>query len=80
MRARRTALVAAALLVGLTAGCAGRTAATPRPAPSATPSASVSGSAATAASSGYADMRKKVDAAQSALAAADRDATSGVDR
>ncbi len=61
MRPPRGAVPAVALLVGLTAGCAREhpTAATP-------PSS--------AAPSGYADVQKKVAAAESALSAADRDA------
>ncbi|MEU6423886.1 hypothetical protein [Streptomyces spiralis] len=80
MRAWRTAVAAAALLVGLTAGCAGHAGTAPKGAPSATPSASSSGSAPAGAPSGYADMEKKVDAAESAVAAADRDAASDDDR
>ncbi|AKJ10758.1 hypothetical protein ABB07_12255 [Streptomyces incarnatus] len=68
MRARRAALPAVALLVALTAGCAHHDGASPKaPAGSGTPS-------------GYAEMQKKVNAAESAAAAADRDATSGTDR
>ncbi|MFE0326692.1 hypothetical protein ACFW08_07775 [Streptomyces sp. NPDC058960] len=65
----RAAAPVVALLVGLTAGCARDhgTAATPVSSggPSATPSV---------APSGLADMQKKVAAAESALAQADRDA------
>ncbi|MFS4094299.1 hypothetical protein [Streptomyces sp. AF1A] len=62
MRARWAALPAVALLVALTAGCAHHDGSSPKaPAPSGTPS-------------GYADMLKKVNAAESAAAAADRDA------
>ncbi|MFF4209647.1 hypothetical protein ACFYZE_09910 [Streptomyces sp. NPDC001796] len=68
-RALRAAVPAVVLLAGLTAGCARDhgTAATPASAggPSATPSAALSG---------FADMQKKVDAAESAASAADRDA------
>ncbi|WP_432028374.1 hypothetical protein [Streptomyces sp. 1222.5] len=69
MRARRRlpAVTTAVLLVTLTAGCTHRDGASPDPAP-------------TGAPSGYADMKKKVDAAESAAAAADRDATSTADR
>ncbi|MEU2928793.1 hypothetical protein ABZ636_27655 [Streptomyces sp. NPDC007251] len=70
MRARRAAaaLPAVALLAALTAGCAHHDAAAPKTRPaSGTPS-------------GYAEMQKKVDAAESAAAAADRDAASNTDR
>ncbi|MFB7509421.1 hypothetical protein [Streptomyces broussonetiae] len=68
MRVRHAALPAVALLVALTAGCAHHTGASSgAPAPSATPS-------------GYAQMQQKVNAAQSAAAAADQDATSNADR
>ncbi|WP_055494832.1 hypothetical protein [Streptomyces sp. TP-A0356] len=60
-RALRVAVPAVALLVGLTAGCA-RDHGT-----AATPSSSATGS-------GVADVQKKVSAAESAVAAADRDA------
>ncbi|WP_306191913.1 MULTISPECIES: hypothetical protein [unclassified Streptomyces] len=76
MRARRTAVVAAALLVGLTAGCAGHGGTAPK----AAPSGSASSAAPSGSPSGYADMQKKVDAAESAVAAADRDAASDDDR
>jgi hypothetical protein len=72
MRARRAAaaLPAVTLLAALTAGCAHHDAASPKtPAVSGTP-----------APSGYAEMRKKVDAAESAAAAADRDAASDTGR
>ncbi|MEU6240161.1 hypothetical protein [Streptomyces sp. NPDC047024] len=71
---RRTA--AAVLLTALAAlatGCGHDDAAT-------TPGAGGSPAAATSAPSGYADMEKKVDAAESAAAAADRDATSDADK
>jgi hypothetical protein len=62
MRARWAALPSVALLVAFTAGCAHHDGASPKaPAASGTPS-------------GYADMLKKVNAAESAAAAADRDA------
>ncbi|MEU6776260.1 hypothetical protein [Streptomyces sp. NPDC046759] len=68
MRPRPAALPAVALLVALTAGCAHHDGASPKTPPaSGTPS-------------GYAQMQKKVDAAQSAAAAADRDAASDADR
>ncbi|MFF7972266.1 hypothetical protein [Streptomyces sp. NPDC007905] len=68
MRARRAALSAVALLVALGAGCAPHGDASPRP-----PSGS-------GTPSGYAEMQKKVNAAQSAAAAADRDAAGDADR
>ncbi|MEV6054154.1 hypothetical protein [Streptomyces sp. NPDC052107] len=68
MRARRAVLPAVALLVALTAGCAHHDGASPTtPAVSGTPS-------------GYAEMQKKVNAAESAAASADRDAASDTDR
>lgn len=68
MRARHAVLPAVALLAALTTGCAHHTGAAPAaPAPSGTPS-------------GYAQMQQKVNAAESAAAAADRDATSDADR
>ncbi|MEV6114866.1 hypothetical protein AB0L59_20705 [Streptomyces sp. NPDC052109] len=73
MRARRVlrpavAAPAVALLMALTAGCAHHDGAAPSTPPaSGTPS-------------GYAEMQKKVNAAESAAAAADRDAASGTDR
>ncbi|MCW7945415.1 hypothetical protein AAW14_26265 [Streptomyces hygroscopicus] len=75
-RVLRLAAPAVALLVGLTAGCARDhgTAAAPS---SSAPSSSATGSSATGSSatgSGLADMQKKVSAAESAAAAADRDA------
>jgi hypothetical protein len=72
MRAPWAALPAVALLVTLTAGCAHHDGGSPgTPAVSGTPAA---------APSGYAEMQKKVDAAESAAAAADRDATSDADK
>ncbi|MEU6508489.1 MULTISPECIES: hypothetical protein [unclassified Streptomyces] len=68
MRARHAVLPAVALLVALTAGCAHHDSASPKaPAPSGTPS-------------GYAQMQQKVNAAESAAAAADSDAKSTADR
>ncbi|MFF9153615.1 hypothetical protein ACF1AB_15445 [Streptomyces sp. NPDC014846] len=69
MRARRRppAVPTAVLLVTLMAGCTHQDGASPDTTP-------------TGAPSGYADMKKKVDAAESAAAAADRDATSTADR
>ncbi|MGW4562766.1 hypothetical protein ACWEN3_10270 [Streptomyces sp. NPDC004561] len=72
MRARGPALAvtAVAVLVSLTSGCAHRDGASPGAAP-----ATASTSPAPAGTpSGYADMEKKVNAAESAAAAADRDA------
>ncbi|MFD8370182.1 hypothetical protein ACFV2Z_05290 [Streptomyces sp. NPDC059688] len=66
-RRRLPAVPAAVLLVTLMAGCAHQDGASPDTTPTGTPS-------------GYADMRKKVDAAESAAAAADRDARSTADR
>ncbi|MFD8673827.1 hypothetical protein ACFV1A_12175 [Streptomyces seoulensis] len=63
---RAAAAVTLAALAALTTGCGHDDAATP--------------SSGTATPSGYADMKKKVDAAESAAAAADRDATSDADR
>ncbi|WP_143658569.1 hypothetical protein [Streptomyces sp. IMTB 2501] len=72
MRARRLLLAtAAAALVALTAGCAHHDGASPKAPSGASPSAQPSQ---------LADMQKKVDAAQSAAAAADQDATSTADR
>ncbi|MFF3911263.1 hypothetical protein ACFYZJ_36190 [Streptomyces sp. NPDC001848] len=72
-RGLRAAVPGVVLLVGLTAGCAREhgTAATPASsgAPSATPAT---------APSGLADMQQQVAAAESALAAADRDAAQDV--
>lgn len=66
MRGPRAAVPVVALLVGLTAGCAGaHDTAAATPSSSATPSA---------APSGFAQVRQQVAAAESALAAADRDA------
>ncbi|MFJ5030716.1 MULTISPECIES: hypothetical protein [Streptomyces] len=68
MRARSAVLPAVALLVALTAGCAHHDGASPKaPASSGAPS-------------GYAQMQQKVNAAESAAAAADQDATSAADR
>ncbi|WNM30297.1 hypothetical protein RKE30_07700 [Streptomyces sp. Li-HN-5-11] len=77
MRPRRAAVPAVALLVALTAGCARHDGAPAKAAPSAAPSGAA---AAAGTPSGYAEMQKKVDAAESAAAAADRDAASNVDR
>ncbi|MGW1055893.1 hypothetical protein ACWDBD_37550 [Streptomyces sp. NPDC001118] len=71
MRARRLALAATAALVALTAGCAHHDGASPK-SPSAT--------APSAGPSQLPEMQKKVDSAESAAAAADRDATSTADR
>jgi hypothetical protein len=76
MRLRPAVIPAAALLVALTAGCARHDGAPAKAAPSGGPSAS----APAGTPSGYAEMQKKVDAAESAAAAADRDAASNVDR
>lgn len=62
---RAAAAVTLAALAALITGCGHDDAATP---------------SSTATPSGYADMKKKVDAAESAAAAADRDATSDADR
>ncbi|MFI9807508.1 hypothetical protein ACIHEJ_24625 [Streptomyces sp. NPDC052301] len=70
------AVPAAALLVALTAGCAHPQGAAPK----ATSGTGASGAAQSAGPSGLAEMRKKVDAAESAAAAADRDASSDADR
>ena len=67
LRGLRAALPAVALLVGLTAGCARDHGGAATASPSATPS-------------GPADLQKKVAAAESALAAADRDAARDDDR
>ncbi|KOV63333.1 hypothetical protein [Streptomyces sp. MMG1121] len=72
MRARPAVLPGVALLVALTAGCAHHDGASPK-----TPAAT---GAPSGTPSGYAQMKQKVDAAQSAAAAADRDATSDVDK
>ncbi|KUN80312.1 hypothetical protein AQJ66_26595 [Streptomyces bungoensis] len=64
------ALPALALLAALTAGCA----------PHDGPSAGATPGKVSPTPSGYAEMLKKVDAAQSAAAAADRDAASDADR
>jgi hypothetical protein len=68
--------VAAALLVGLTTGCAGHAGTAPK----ARPSGSASSAAPSGPPPGYADVKKKVDAAESAGAAADREAASDDDR
>ncbi|MEU2711464.1 hypothetical protein [Streptomyces sp. NPDC007205] len=78
MRARRRALTltaATALVVVLGAGCAHHDGASPK----ATPDAA-SGTAPSAGPSQLAEMQKKVNAAESAAAAADRDAAGTVDR
>ncbi|WP_369394258.1 hypothetical protein AB5J72_46930 [Streptomyces sp. CG1] len=76
MRARRLLLAAAATaLVALAAGCAHHDGASPK-----APSGTASATAPSAGPSQVAEMQKKVDAAQSAAAAADRDATSPADR
>ncbi|MGC4995224.1 MULTISPECIES: hypothetical protein [unclassified Streptomyces] len=62
---RAAAAVTLAVLAVLTTACGHDKAAAP---------------ATTATPSGYADMKQKVDAAQSAAAAADSDATSDADR
>jgi hypothetical protein len=75
MRGRRTLRIAApavVLLGGLPAGCAQDHGSAAPPAPSATPSGTADPGQATVQ-----DMQKKVDAAQSALTAADRDAAQG---
>lgn len=69
----RAAAAAVVLLTGLTAGCARDHGTAATPSSSSAPSSASSTSGSTAGS-GLADMQKKVDAAQSALAAADRDA------
>ncbi|MEU8970405.1 hypothetical protein AB0D11_14175 [Streptomyces monashensis] len=79
MRGRRPVLrvcaaAAVAGLVALTTGCAHQDGAAPASSSSAAPSGSAG------AASGYADMKKKVDAAESAAAAADRDASSTADK
>jgi hypothetical protein len=83
MRARRRALTltaATALVVALSAGCAHHDGVSRRAAPDA---ASATGPSAPAPSGGaarLAEMQKKVNAAESAAAAADRDAASTADR
>ncbi|MFJ9821503.1 hypothetical protein ACIRU3_40900 [Streptomyces sp. NPDC101151] len=69
MRVRSAAVPAVLLasLAVLAVGCSGRDGASPK-APAPTPS------------SGYSHMQQKVDAAESAAAAADRDAASDTDR
>ncbi|WP_157857900.1 hypothetical protein [Streptomyces durhamensis] len=78
MQARRPApllTAAAALAMALTVGCAHHGGAAPK----ATPGAA-SATAPSAGSAQLAQMRKKVDAAESAAAAADRDAAGTADR
>lgn len=71
MRSRgAAALPALALLAALTAGCA----------PHDGPTAGATPGTASPTPSGYAEMLKKADDAESAAAAADRDATSDADR
>ncbi|MGW3147727.1 MULTISPECIES: hypothetical protein [Streptomyces] len=65
MRAKDSAAVVV-LLAALAVGCSGHDGASPK-APAATPS-------------GYSQMQQKVDAAESAAAAADQDAASNADR
>lgn len=65
MRAKDTA-ISIALLAALAVGCSGHDGASPKTS-AATPS-------------GYSQMQQKVDAAESAAAAADRDAASDTDR
>ncbi|MFF7127911.1 hypothetical protein [Streptomyces sp. NPDC008240] len=65
MRAR-VAVLPVVLLAALAVGCSGHDGASPK-APAATPS-------------GYSQMQQKVNAAESAAAAADRDAASNADR
>jgi outer membrane murein-binding lipoprotein Lpp len=72
MRARwavpAVTLPATVLLVALTAGCSHHDGASATTTPTSVPP------------SGYAEMQKKVDAAESDAAAADRDATTTADR
>ncbi|MFF7755411.1 hypothetical protein ACFZCP_40775 [Streptomyces sp. NPDC007971] len=70
------AVPALALLVALTAGCARNDGDSPKSAPG-TASSSMSPAG---TPSGYAEMEKKVNAAESAAAAADRDASANTDR
>ncbi|MEV0183397.1 hypothetical protein AB0I54_29490 [Streptomyces sp. NPDC050625] len=65
MTRAKDSAVLIALLAALAVGCSGHDGAGPK-APTATPS-------------GYSQMRQKVDAAESAAAAADRDAASDTD-
>ncbi|MDF3297834.1 hypothetical protein [Streptomyces tropicalis] len=76
---RRAVVPAAALLVALTAGCARHTGGDAG-APPASSSAAPSAGASAGSSGSYAEMQKKLDDVQSALTAADRDATSSADR
>ncbi|MEU6401189.1 hypothetical protein [Streptomyces sp. NPDC046985] len=80
MRARRIAAGAAAAVLAalLSAGCAHQDGAG-KSAPPAS-SASPEQSAPSGSGQGYADMQKKVDAAESAASAADKDAASDDDR
>ncbi|MFG2604683.1 hypothetical protein ACGFT2_14190 [Streptomyces sp. NPDC048514] len=75
MRVRRPvpALATAAVLAALVTGCADQDGVS-------APPASGASTAPSGTPSGYADMKKKVDAAESAAAAADRDATDAADR
>ncbi|MFI5974209.1 hypothetical protein [Streptomyces sp. NPDC051452] len=75
MRTRRPvpALAAAAVLAALVTGCAHQDGASSHP-------ASGASTAPSGTPSGYAEMKRKVDAAESAAAAADRDATGAADR
>ncbi|MFI1162895.1 hypothetical protein ACH4UM_04595 [Streptomyces sp. NPDC020801] len=76
-----TAAVTVALLAALTTGCARHNGTASTAAPSTAPSTTApSATAPAGAPSGYADMEKKVNAAESAAAAADSDATSNADR
>ncbi|MER6032231.1 hypothetical protein [Streptomyces sp. NPDC001851] len=87
MRARRRSLTLAAatvLVVGLGAGCAHHDGASPKATPDAAsstvPPDAASTTAPSAGPSQLAEMRKKVNAAESAAAAADRDAAGTADR
>lgn len=83
MRARRCAAGAAAgLLTALLATGCGRHDGAATPAPATSPTASAPAGPGGSAGSGgdYERMRQKVDAAESAAAAADRDAASDDDR
>ncbi|AOR36560.1 hypothetical protein BFF78_40785 [Streptomyces fodineus] len=77
MRLRRSVgtATAVAALVALTAGCGHHDGASPKASPDA-----VSATAPSAGPSQLAQMQKKVDAAESAAAAADRDAADTADR
>ncbi|MGW4196608.1 hypothetical protein [Streptomyces sp. NPDC005004] len=70
---RVAAAVLLTALAVLATGCGHDDAAT-------TPGTGSPSATVTATPSGYADMKKKVDAAESAAAAADRDATSDADK